>query len=105
MLLTVKKPKKKGITKLLCCLRRHPHPKKYMPNNHKSVLREGEQNVPAIIPEFTVKSTKENLRDAIAGETYEITTMYPEFIVNANKAGNQFSLNESKLCVQNRAKT
>jgi len=30
--------------------------------------------------------------DAIKGETYEITTMYPEFLVNANKAGNQFAL-------------
>lgn len=27
-----------------------------------------------------VKSSAENLRDAIAGETYEIETMYPEFI-------------------------
>ena len=61
-------------------------------NNHKAVLLEGKQDVPSITPEFTVKSTRENLKDAIAGETYEITTMYPEFITNANKAGNQFSL-------------
>ena len=61
-------------------------------NNHKAVLREGNQEVPSITPEFTVNSTRENLKDAIAGETYEITTMYPEFITNANKAGNQFSL-------------
>ena len=61
-------------------------------NNHKAVLREGSQNIPTITPEFTVKSTAENLKDAIAGETYEIKTMYPEFIVNANKAGNQFSM-------------
>lgn len=61
-------------------------------NNHKAVLSEGGQTVPSITPEFTVKSTSENLKDAIAGETYEITTMYPEFIVNANKAGNQFSM-------------
>ncbi len=61
-------------------------------NNHKAVLLEGNQEVPSITPEFTVKSTKENLKDAIAGETYEITTMYPEFIKNASKASNQFSL-------------
>lgn len=61
-------------------------------NNHKAVLLQGSQKVPVITPEFTVKSTEENLKDAIAGESYEITTMYPEFIVNANKAGNQFSL-------------
>jgi rubrerythrin len=31
-----------------------------------------------------VKSTKENLEDAIKGETHEIDTMYPEFIKKAN---------------------
>jgi rubrerythrin len=61
-------------------------------NNHKAVLVEGGQQTPSFTPEFTVKSTKENLKDALAGETYEITTMYPQFIVNANKVGNQFSL-------------
>ena len=43
-------------------------------------------------PEFTVKTTKENLNDAITGEGYEISTMYPEFLVIANDAGNQLSL-------------
>ncbi len=61
-------------------------------NNHKAVLEDGGQKVPEIKPEFTVKTTKENLQDAIAGEGYEISTMYPEFITNANSAGNQLSL-------------
>lgn len=61
-------------------------------NNHKAVLAEGGQKAPEFTPEFTVNSTKENLMDAIKGETYEITTMYPEFLVNANKAGNQFAM-------------
>ena len=61
-------------------------------NNHKAVLAEANQKVPVIKPEFTVKSTKENLKDAIAGETYEVVTMYPEFMTNANTAGNQLSL-------------
>jgi rubrerythrin len=30
-----------------------------------------------------VKTTKENLEDAIKGETYEIDSMYPSFIKNA----------------------
>lgn len=33
-----------------------------------------------------VKSTAENLQEAIAGETYEFTTMYPEFIDEAESA-------------------
>jgi rubrerythrin len=39
-----------------------------------------------------VKSTKENLQNAIAGETYEVTTMYPDFMKVANTAGEQLSL-------------
>jgi len=60
--------------------------------NHKAVLEEGGQTTPEIKPEFTVKSTKENLQDAVKGESYEIATMYPEFITNANTAGNQLAL-------------
>src|SRR4030042_1805628 len=35
-----------------------------------------------------VKSTKENIQEAIAGETHEFKSMYPEFIAKA-KADNQ----------------
>jgi rubrerythrin len=61
-------------------------------NNHKSVLIGGSQKVPVITPEFVVKTTKENLKDAITGEGYEISTMYPEFLTNANTAKNQPAL-------------
>jgi rubrerythrin len=61
-------------------------------NNHKVVLEDAGQKVPAITPEFTVNSTSENLKDAIKGEGYEISTMYPEFLKNANTAGNQLSM-------------
>ena len=30
--------------------------------------------------------------DAVAGETYEATTMYPEFLTAANAAGNQLAM-------------
>jgi rubrerythrin len=61
-------------------------------NNHRAVLEESGQVVPQITPSFTVLTTRENLKDAIAGETYEITTMYPQFLTNANAVGNQFSM-------------
>jgi rubrerythrin len=61
-------------------------------NNHRAVLEEAGQVVPQITPSFKVLTTQENLKDAIAGETYEITTMYPQFLTNANAVGNQFSL-------------
>jgi rubrerythrin len=61
-------------------------------NNHKAVLQESGISVPAITPEYAVRSTKENLEDAIKGETYEATTMYPEFLTVANQAGDQLAL-------------
>jgi len=35
-----------------------------------------------------IKSTAENLQTALDGETYEFTTMYPEFIEHAKEEGN-----------------
>ena len=45
-------------------------------NNHLRVLK-------------GIKSTAENLKEAIEGEFYEFTNMYPEFIENAKNDGNQ----------------
>jgi len=39
-----------------------------------------------------VKSTAENLREAIAGETFEFENMYPEMIAIAEKEGNKQAL-------------
>ena len=36
-----------------------------------------------------VKSTKENLQEAISGETHEFTEMYPKMIEEAEQEGNQ----------------
>ncbi len=36
-----------------------------------------------------VKSTRENIEDAIAGETHEFTAMYPQMIENARAEGNK----------------
>ncbi len=52
--------------------------------NHLKVLEKlGEKNITPQIGTFTVLSTQENLADAIKGETYELETMYPEFILAA----------------------
>ncbi len=57
-------------------------------NNHKVVLQRMGEQIPVITPDFTVASTRENLKDAIEGESYEFNTMYPNFIKDANAAGN-----------------
>lgn len=53
--------------------------------NHLKVLEKlGEKIAGPQIGAFEVRSTAENLADAIKGETYEINTMYPDFIAAAN---------------------
>lgn len=52
--------------------------------NHKAVLEQLGVTAPEVTPKFDVKSTVENLQDAIKGESYEVATMYPEFLKNAS---------------------
>jgi rubrerythrin len=51
--------------------------------NHLKVLESLGEEMDEFTPEFEVKSTAENLQAAIEGETYESTTMYPQFIADA----------------------
>lgn len=54
--------------------------------NHKAALEQLGEKAPDVTPKFEVKSTKENLQDAIKGETYESETMYPDFIKDGSSA-------------------
>lgn len=56
----------------------------YHAANHKAVLEQLGAAVPEITPKFDVKTTIENLQDAIGGESYEVATMYPEMLKNVN---------------------
>jgi rubrerythrin len=47
-----------------------------------------------------IKSTKENLEDAVAGETYEYESMYPEFIKAAEAEGNKAAVNTFTLAMK-----
>lgn len=51
--------------------------------NHKKVLTKMGAAVDAVKPVFEVKTTKENIQDAIKGESYEVSSMYPGFIATA----------------------
>ncbi len=53
--------------------------------NHAKVLEKLGVKTDPVNPVFKVKSTKENLQDAMKGEGYEVTTMYPEFINTAKE--------------------
>lgn len=47
-----------------------------------------------------IKSTEDNLLDAVAGETYEFESMYPEFIKDAEAEGNKAAINTFKLAME-----
>lgn len=55
--------------------------------NHTKVLEEMGEKMEDFKPEFEVKTTKENLEAAIAGETKEYTEMYPGFIKTSDEEG------------------
>ena len=44
-----------------------------------------------------IKSTKENIQEAIEGETHEYTKMYPQMILEAEKEGNKQALQSFDL--------
>lgn len=60
--------------------------------NHKAALEEMGVVVKPAVLDIKVLTTKENLEAANKGETYEATTMYPNFLKDANAAGNQLAL-------------
>ncbi len=78
-----KKAKEEGYKNIAVLFEAASHSEKIHANNHKNALQQLGDSAEDFNPEFEVKSTKENLQDAINGETYEITTMYPEFIETA----------------------
>lgn len=51
--------------------------------NHTKVLEGLGEKMPEFKPEFKVGTTAENLQAAIDGESYESTTMYPQFLADA----------------------
>ncbi len=82
-----KKAKKEGYVKIAVLFEAASKSEKIHANNHKAVLEQLGEKVEALNPKFDVKSTKENLEDAIAGESYEVATMYPEFLKASNEGG------------------
>jgi rubrerythrin len=87
-----KKAQEEGHTQIALLFKATYLSEKIHANNHRAVLEDMGESVPTVNPQFTVKTTQENLTDAIAGEAYEIATMYPDFMATANAADNQLAL-------------
>jgi rubrerythrin len=60
--------------------------------NHAKVIRQLGGEVTAKIHPVQVKSTLENLKEALGGEQYEIDTMYPEFLKEAEAHNNSAAI-------------
>lgn len=56
--------------------------------NHARVIRQLGGEATCVIHAVEVKGTLENLKAALAGENYEVDTMYPEFLEEANAQKN-----------------
>ncbi len=54
-------------------------------DNHKKVLNEMGEKMDNFTPQYEVRSTADNLQSALDGETYEVTTMYPKFVKDAEQ--------------------
>jgi Rubrerythrin len=60
--------------------------------NHARVIKQLGGEAKCEIHEIEVKSTLENLKAALAGETYEIDVMYPEFLTEATARDNKAAI-------------
>ncbi len=78
-----KKAKDEGFNKIALLFEAASKAEGIHANNHRAVLEQLNVKVDKIEPKFEVKSTKENLEDAIKGESYEVVAMYPGFIKTA----------------------
>ena len=83
-----KKAEEEGYTEIAMLFKAASGAEQIHANNHKVVLQRMGEEIPMVTPEYEVGSTMENLKNAIEGESYEFNTMYPNFIKDANAAGN-----------------
>jgi rubrerythrin len=84
-----KKADEEGYGKVASLFRAAAEAEEIHLKNHAEVIKGmgGTPKADIKLPE--VKSTKENLEDALKGETYERLTMYPEFIAQAKQDNNK----------------
>jgi rubrerythrin len=74
------KAKEEGFMQIAVLFRATSKSEEIHAQNHTKVLTALGETMEPIKPEFEVKTTKENLEDAVKGEKYEVETMYPDFI-------------------------
>jgi rubrerythrin len=81
-----KKAKEEGFLRIATLFEAASKSESIHAGNHKAVLEQLGDKAPEVTPKYEVKTTADNLQDAINGESYEVATMYPEFLKNATDA-------------------
>jgi rubrerythrin len=79
-----KKAKEEGYLKIAILFAAASKSEQIHAIKHTAVLQKLGVKMENITPKYEVKSTKENLADAIKGESHEINLMYPGFIKTAS---------------------
>ncbi|MBK6588287.1 MAG: rubrerythrin [Acidobacteria bacterium] len=87
-----KKADDEGYTKVGSLFRAAARAEEIHKNNHAEVIKKMGGSPTADIKAAEVKTTAENLKGAIEGETYERDKMYTEFMTEARSSGNKEAL-------------
>ncbi|MBK9529508.1 MAG: rubrerythrin family protein [Acidobacteria bacterium] len=87
-----KKADDEGYTKVGSLFRAAARAEEIHKNNHADVIKKMGGTPKADIKAAEVKTTAENLKGAIEGETYERDKMYTEFLAEARSSGNKEAL-------------
>ena len=84
-----KKADEEGYTKVASLFRAAARAEEIHKNNHSEVLKKMGAEPKAEIKPAEVKTTAENLKGSIEGETYERDKMYTDFLAEARSANNK----------------
>lgn len=87
-----KKADDEGYTKVASLFRAAARAEEIHMNNHSAVIKKMGGTPAADVKPAEVKTTAENLKGAIEGETYERDKMYTDFIAEARSNGNTDAL-------------
>ena len=95
-----KKADQEGYTKVASLFRAASQAEKFHAINHGEVIKKMGGTPVADIKLPEIKTTKENLEVALAGETYEKDKMYPEFIAAAKAEKNLDAVKAFNFAIQ-----
>jgi rubrerythrin len=87
-----KKAREEGYVKIALLFEAASRAEAIHAGNHRAVVDQMGETMGEVTPKFEVKSTKDNLEDALKGESYEVATMYPEFMKLASSSKSNTAL-------------